>query len=567
MASALPSARDSLQPLPFHLDLTCPITLPCRSTPSSDWPFALAQVGPLVSLALLISMHRGPSHAPQEPLQAFVKRRYLETLFLSDLLFPLPTFVADLGRIPFTTLSHLIAPLLLSLSQIEYRHRKVLTPVISAILSAETAKTSTHNELLDQAVASSGLHRDEARVIKMATSLRVHCRAAEEGSVPLRKLSEEFERREVLVQIVLLLLYMTHLPPTETNETPSDKPKKRKRDRRQSPLQTPIEEPKGSLELLADRLSVWLAVSDLGIHDDDPKGKAKEKEGVQPMLKRFWEEVVVVFFLKPQPDFCASLHLKLFNAAIDPALLPKPTKKPRKPTITHPRPSTDGPPHLLSVPRRPSSVASNSTRQRASSVISEHKAQRPEEPQIQRSISRGSDSRRSRSRSIDPVPKKPFARAPSGKELFGKREVGLMRRSASTVVRKDSNESQGGGLLGRKTSDPRKIKMRKPSFGESQSLQRSQSQSDTIIFATPSKPRQSIFGAKLAHHPTPIQEEPPSAPRPSWIAETPVVANRIVDRAPLADEDDDTLADLMVMTDEEDEPSNPREMVPETPIK
>lgn len=166
-----------------------------------------------------------------------------------------------------------------------------------------------------------------------------------------------------------------------------------------------------------------------------------------------------------------------------------------------------------------------------------------------------------------------------------------------------------GGLLGRKTSDPIKR------TGESQLQPQSQSQSqhhnkptNTIIFATPSKPRlsNSIFGPRAGagagsasfHHPTPIQEEPSSGERASWVAETPVAPHRIAEtpmaghriaNASLAgvaltedDEDsDDPLADLMVMTDEEDgegddigdgdgdgmdqDPS--RAMIPETPAR
>lgn len=82
--------------------------------------------------------------------------------------------------------------------------------------------------------------------------------------------------------------------------------------------------------------------------------------------------------------------------------------------------------------------------------------------------------RRSRSRSIDPagtaartvpaeVPKRPLIRAPSGKDLFKGREVGLMRRTASRKSQESlgvssvkREESQSLGLLGRKTSDPKK---------------------------------------------------------------------------------------------------------------
>jgi hypothetical protein len=80
----------------------------------------------------------------------------------------------------------------------------------------------------------------------------------------------------------------------------------------------------------------------------------------------------------------------------------------------------------------------------------------------------GQEMRRSRSRSIDPalvrpdVPKRPMIRAPSGKDLFKGREVGLMRRTGSRkemgIRREDSQSHPSIGLLGRKTSDPKRSK-------------------------------------------------------------------------------------------------------------
>jgi hypothetical protein len=166
-----------------------------------------------------------------------------------------------------------------------------------------------------------------------------------------------------------------------------------------------------------------------------------------------------------------------------------------------------------------------------------------------------------------------------------------------------------GGLLGRKTSDP--IKRTGESQPQSQSQSQSQSQNkttNTIIFATPSKPRlsNSIFGPRAGagaasfHHPTPIQEEPSSGERASWVAETPVAPHRIAEtpmaghriaNPPLAgvalmedvEDSDDPLADLMVMTDEEDgdddddgdgdgdgdgmDEDSSRAMIPETPAR
>ena len=66
-------------------------------------------------------------------------------------------------------------------------------------------------------------------------------------------------------------------------------------------------------------------------------------------------------------------------------------------------------------------------------------------------------------------------------------------------------------------------------FADSHSQTQPQHTQDTLIFATPSKPRlaESVFGPRLSsfHAPTPIQEEPSSGERSiaaSFIAETPV---------------------------------------------
>lgn len=111
--------------------------------------------------------------------------------------------------------------------------------------------------------------------------------------------------------------------------------------------------------------------------------------------------------------------------------------------------------------------------------------------------------------------------------------------------------------------------------------------------ATPSKPRNGngIFGPRLSswgHFPTPIREEPGTIERtrPSFIAETPS-ADRVAETphvlsrfhdGPFEDEgedqavdgedgSDDPLGELMVMTDEEDEPMSGSGLVPETPMR
>jgi len=168
------------------------------------------------------------------------------------------------------------------------------------------------------------------------------------------------------------------------------------------------------------------------------------------------------------------------------------------------------------------------------------------------------------------------------------------------------------GLLGRKTSDP---KARRNSEGLSTADMRagkssrldsqSRSQAGTLIFATPSKPRgaNTIFGPRIGQiaASTPTREEPSSAERPSYVMDTPQTSGRMsknyeldqpfsIAETPVAPgrtglhssggyyasmavnalndevagdsgDENDSLADLMVMTDDEDD------TVPDTPAR
>ncbi|ORY35843.1 hypothetical protein BCR39DRAFT_512485 [Naematelia encephala] len=597
----------NLQPLPYKIDTACPITLPTKPVIGSQWPFLTA----------------GPALAPEEPIAEFIRRRYLETLYLSDLLAPLSAFVIDIMRIKCDSASspaiaEIIQPTLLSLSEIETRQRRTLSRLISAIIAASSSTgTSTAHSILDETAKSSGLSSGEVGAVKVGVELRLASRAASEGAnVSARKLAEEFERREVLMQIILLFLYTAHAPPpTEKKE------KKRKRHSRKDDAPSPPapvhEDPKAAVELLMDRLSVWQAVAELGIGSEGDvelvKGniKPKDGEGMLAMFRQVWDKVLVPFFLDKQTDLCALFHTKVFGQPIPAKLLLAitTTKVSRKPKLTRARPSSNAlaPPD---IPRERSRVSSESL-----AVEPNHM---PNDQTMRRSMSRTSDQRRrSRSRSIDhgpkdllgvsgPPAKKALIRAPSGKDLFRGREVGLFRRTTSGIVKpqrensaREESQSQRSGLLGRKTSDGAKGHARRNSTDESQS----QKAATTIIFATPAKPRGSsisLFGPRPSfqtYHPTPIQEEPQSDERirPRFIAETPHAPGRVTGSARIAetpqvfsrlaslplsglgntdeeeedeeDDDDDPLAELMVMTDEEDEEPPSRAVVPDTPAR
>ncbi|WWD08476.1 hypothetical protein V865_006588 [Kwoniella europaea PYCC6329] len=612
-------SKDSL---PFILDLSCPLNLPSKPLAAgSDWPYQIA----------------GPSSSSEETSEEFVNRRYYETLYLSETLSPLYGFTAGLFRLPnLSTSEELIRPLLRSLPQIEYRHRKIILPLLSSSKSTED------------------LSEVESNVAKFAFELRLGSRQAlDEGIIPTpKKISDELEKRETLMQIILLLTYITHTP-----EPPPVQSKKRKRSKHSSragpdndsPTSVnPSEDPKTALELLMDRLSVWQAVSELGLNlstSDETnkvngKGKSKmDENGIANMLGRFWKSVMLPYFLPKQPDLCSLFHQKVFGHPLPPKLLPDPsttTKKPRKPKLTRPLPNSKDsliPPPPRMGYERPRSVSnegrslSRVSSRAGSRAPSENGSFRDSPPResnlgMKRSLSRtstgndnllnvglGMSMRRSRSRSqsIDPHPiigrsdslsrslstgiaaassmnnkKTGLVRNQStNKDLFKGREVGLIRRSMSSrKLDREESQSQRSGLLGRKTSSGIQTQGQRRN-----STEESQTQPNTLILATPSKPRPFFKPSQSQSQywipPTPIQEEQ-RTPRPNYIAETPIAPSRIAhrDTLPLGgvpddneEDSDDPLGELWELTDEEEEDDvgqrkgRGMEMVPETPMK
>lgn len=129
----------------MQLDTFCPVASGSRS----DWP---------------IETDRPPS----------LRQRYLDTLFLPEVLAPIAFFATEAG-------SEEIVPLLLTLAEIEQRHRKQIFPVLSALTSGKGAEDIPDLE-----------------VITAALNLRLGCRAVVEGNgvVNPRKLADELEKRE-----------------------------------------------------------------------------------------------------------------------------------------------------------------------------------------------------------------------------------------------------------------------------------------------------------------------------------------------------------------------------------
>ncbi|KAL7422659.1 hypothetical protein Q5752_001950 [Cryptotrichosporon argae] len=605
---------------PWSLDLTCPVALPAKPLTGAPWPWPVA--GPSVSL---------------KSVDTFVRRRYLETLYLPDALAPLAALASDLVGLP----AHL-APLLRPLPALLSKHRHIIQPVLKALVAA--TMTDTHG------VVEGDVPDDEAAVLRIAVSLQVGCRAAEGRGVDVGKLGDELERRDVLIQLVLQLIITSSPPSTKPHRSAELAPaasepavpaepfvepvpsapdasskRKRKRDSfggRKRLLRTAGStadppDPKAALEMLEDRVALWAAVADLGqgvgaasdsAHVGAGTGDAGSLSGV---LHAFWADVLVPLFLSLAPAACASFHLKVFGRPMPSALLS--TKKPRKPKLTHPLPARapaaadDGraiakderrgkpderaalglvrPPD---VPRRSASVTS------ASGLRDAHAPRRLASREfadmaptagfardrLGRSASASHDPgpRRSRSRSIEPrgerdlqlerelgralsgdagagaaagaraiertVSVRKPARAPSGRDLFKHREVGIIKRTSS-VVRRDrerdkESQAESVGLLGRRAAVHARRGSDELKLGSLGSL-------GTLVLATPSKPRhghahahaQAFFAARLdaGALPTPIREEPGSASSAAasvglgsgaaFVAETPVAPGRV----------------------------------------
>ncbi|BEJ16409.1 hypothetical protein CspHIS471_0510140 [Cutaneotrichosporon sp. HIS471] len=471
-----------LTPLPYILDLTCPIQLPTNAkAATTPWPFAVA----------------GPSAAPDETLQSYVTRRYYEAVYLGEMLAPLAGLVADLQRAAandgFASVAQgLIVPLMAT----EERHRRTLAPVVSAFLSS--GNTLAGKARIDTAIIAAALEKMERGVLEAGVGLRTNSRVVVDGvrGLAQRTLSQEFEMREVMLQLILLLMYRAARPE-------SMEPKKKRKKESLSPT----EDTGAALVHLTDRISVWLAMSELDI--EGGKGKSRADNGPASAVTAFW--AVLTTFLPREAAFLTAFHIKVFGKEIPPELVPQ--KKRRKPEVTHRLARRSS---LSSTASRPISVAMGRSSSRASAA-SPQRSLLDLEP----------EPKRARQFQARPVPK--LKRANS---MATRREVkapepvrdtngGLMGRS---LARSQSSMPALSRALSRTTSQ---------SQSQSQARNLAKTQSETFVSATPVKANPF---RRAVHHPTPIREEPSSAERSvrSYVAETPI-ANRI-DRSPYVGE-------------------------------
>ncbi len=274
--------------------------------------------------------------SPPGTAAAFVRERYLQTLYLPDILAPLDIFALDLLRLHRpgfaqrdtpaqeasasesqlaepTQRSDGLADALLTLPAIEKKHRKVIPSLINALLRTTLvpqAGGSSGTNGSSQTTAHEGVQDDGAKALQLGLEFRL---AGAKGSLAnalngtaddlrraVKKVTDELERREwvcwhvsgrrrvpygphailrrrVMLQILLLLAYTTHHP-KRAGKTQTKKGK--------AVEGKASDDPRKTLDMLTDRMNVWQAVA--GLADDVDAAKTDE-EGWIP---RFCRDVV-----------------------------------------------------------------------------------------------------------------------------------------------------------------------------------------------------------------------------------------------------------------------------------
>ncbi|GBE85994.1 hypothetical protein SCP_0805180 [Sparassis crispa] len=312
------------------------------------------------------------------------------------------------------------------------------------------------------------------------------------------------ERREVQIQILLHLLLLSQSGPSQPGEVEPVRaeipvqlmlsPSKRKRKQRDPSLRPlPLEE---GLEFFMDKLSMWQLMASL--EEEDAKrhvyGKGKQRAvDDRDWIQVFCEDIVEPLFKDKQPDLCALLHTKVFQASAfsDDAdsftFSPSPPSSPRlKPAATASSQSSHG--------RNPPPQVKTSDRLRSRSL----------------SVSLEQERSRSRSASVDAagLRKRMFAREVSMSTVFkGKNKDSKTKAStARTRVGRAPQEKPAPVVK-------EKRKGRESAFGM------------TLVAATPTKPRvksQSQREAALAQPAFLQQRDRARALRLKPLAEGPV---------------------------------------------
>ncbi|CAE6475935.1 unnamed protein product [Rhizoctonia solani] len=397
-----------------------------------------------------------PFEPPQDDsIEAFVERRYLECLWMPEILEPLAGLVPALQRItppsnwtPTAGPHPLHANLdehLLSLVDIHKKYRKTIPALLEKEGDAQDAEEAciyyawTHAQPSDESVNEEKWGKDWLH---------------------------EAEKREILIQILLRMLKLT-LPPPPV-------PKRKRRKDKDGPEPSPYEDIVSGLEMLVDRIGIIRQTATSALKKEQEKAMGKANADERDWAAVFCEDVLKPLFKESLPEQYETLRYHCM-----------------------PPPSRDSSPALsdsfiTDLPQSQSQSQSQAqTKQLARSLSRTFSTSSRAGTLNARSLSRAStSSSRSRSGSVE--------LDPDARALSRSRSVSLAARSAggirapvkATGVRPKGGRAKPKQLPGPGASKPSRISA--PAT-ESQSQSQSQKTQSTVLVAeTPQKPARTM---------------------------------------------------------------------------
>ncbi|KAL5513831.1 hypothetical protein ACEPAH_4232 [Sanghuangporus vaninii] len=276
-------AMHSLAPLPYSLEDTSPV--PWNESAEGqlhrDYPF----------------LHQDSSD------QELVIRRYLETLWLPESFSPLSYLIYSLRRFSFQNSDE---------NSIPHPLHSLLEPIL---LSTRAASDKFRTELVQILTDGGGAGEQEEMMMWYAWEYE-KTENSEGGTINEEKWRkawlERLERREVMIQILLLMLKLS-IPSTQLSLT--GRKGKKKKSKKQDPPET-IED---RLESYMDKLAVWQLTGTLesiqstsqSVSLNNPKAK-EDRHWTQI----FYEDTVAPLFKTELPEQCELLRSKLFPEQI-----------------------------------------------------------------------------------------------------------------------------------------------------------------------------------------------------------------------------------------------------------
>ncbi|KAL5510943.1 hypothetical protein ACEPAG_4700 [Sanghuangporus baumii] len=274
----------SMAPLPYSLEETSPV------------PWNESTEGQL---------HRDyPFLSQDNSDQEFVIRRYLETLWLPESFSPLSYLIYSLRRFFFQNIDE---------NSIPHPLHSLLEPIL---LSTRAASDKYRTELVQILADGGGAGEQEEMMMWYAWEYE-KAENDEGGTINEEKWRkawlERLERREVMIQILLLMLKIS-IPGLKPSQT--EKKGKKRKNKKQG---LPPEAIEDRLESYMDKLAVWQLTGTLeslqsasqSVSLNHPKTK-EDRHWTQ----RFYEDIVIPLFKTGLPEQCELLRSKLFPEQI-----------------------------------------------------------------------------------------------------------------------------------------------------------------------------------------------------------------------------------------------------------